>query len=199
MARPDASAAIKLSMYDMPMSRQVIHLRMVFLVNVLCSTAISVWVGSDDIFTILAAGCIMLGGFIPLALVQLMYHDHVRSIRILGGLSQKVLARAKRAELAGESQVEFPVANSTPLLIKKYTMSTRDPEVPLYVRDLVPGPSRKYSVLWLHRAAAGTTRFRISKKVIQFHPDIRALDQRIRQNAQPPLPAAPVEAMHKRA
>ncbi|KAJ1885055.1 hypothetical protein LPJ66_010311, partial [Kickxella alabastrina] len=62
------------------MSKQVRHLRMVFLVNVFCSTAISLWVRLDDVYTVLAAGGIMTAGFIPLVLVQLMYRDHIRSI-----------------------------------------------------------------------------------------------------------------------
>ncbi|KAJ1923234.1 hypothetical protein GGH92_001721 [Coemansia sp. RSA 2673] len=171
-------------MYDFPLTKPIIHLRRVFVINMVFSTSFSLWVGTDDIFTVFAAGLIMLGGFIPVALAHLAYHDHVRSIKILGGLSQKVLARAKKAELAGESQVEYPVTNNTPLLIKRFAMSTRDPEVPLYVRDLVPGPSRRLSVSWLYKSASGTTKFRLSKKVIKHHPDIRALDERIRKNAQ---------------
>ncbi|KAJ2815998.1 hypothetical protein GGI24_005863 [Coemansia furcata] len=148
------------------------------------STSFSLWVGTDDIFTVFAAGMIMLGGFIPIALAHLAYRDHVRSIQILGGLSQKVLARAKKAELAGESQIEYPVTNNTPLLIKRFSVSARDPEVPLYVRDLVPGPSRRLSVLWLYKSTSGMVKFRVSKKAVKHHPDIRALDERIRKNAQ---------------
>ncbi|KAJ2068150.1 hypothetical protein GGI08_001026 [Coemansia sp. S2] len=184
VSQPDADAAVKLAMYDFPLTKPIIHLRRVFVINMVFSTSFSLWVGTDDIFTVFAAGLIMLGGFIPVALAHLAYHDHVRSIKILGGLSQKVLARAKKAELAGESQVEYPVTNNTPLLIKRFAMSTRDPEVPLYVRDLVPGPSRRLSVSWLYKSASGTTKFRLSKKVIKHHPDIRALDERIRKNAQ---------------
>ncbi|KAJ2811486.1 hypothetical protein H4S07_002038 [Coemansia furcata] len=184
LSQPDANATVKLSMYDFPLTRPIIHLRRVFVVNMVFSTSFSLWVGTDDIFTVFAAGMIMLGGFIPIALAHLAYRDHVRSIQILGGLSQKVLARAKKAELAGESQIEYPVTNNTPLLIKRFSVSARDPEVPLYVRDLVPGPSRRLSVLWLYKSASGMVKFRVSKKAVKHHPDIRALDERIRKNAQ---------------
>ncbi|KAJ2744812.1 hypothetical protein GGI20_002665 [Coemansia sp. BCRC 34301] len=183
-AQPDANAAVKLPMYDFPLTKPIIHLRRVFVVNMMFSTSFSLWVGTDDMFTVFAAGIIMLGGLIPVALAHLAYRDHVRSVRILGGLSKKALARAKKAELAGESQVEYPVLSNTPLLIKRFSMSARDPEVPLYVRDLVPGPSRRLSVLWLYKSASGIVKFRLSKKVIKHHPDMRALDERIRQNAQ---------------
>ncbi|KAI7832069.1 hypothetical protein BX661DRAFT_179742 [Kickxella alabastrina] len=183
--QPDASIPIKLPMYDMPMSKQVRHLRMVFLVNVFCSTAISLWVRLDDVYTVLAAGGIMTAGFIPLVLVQLMYRDHIRSIRILGNLSKKALQQVRRAEASGESQIEFPVTNDTPLLIEKFSLTGSDPKTPVYVRDLRPGPSRKHSVQWVYRPEFGLpTRFRISKKVIQFHPDVRALDTLIRENAE---------------
>ncbi|KAJ2331361.1 hypothetical protein GGI00_003283, partial [Coemansia sp. RSA 2681] len=195
-SQPDADAAVKLPMYDFPLTRPIIHLRRVFVVNMVFSTSFSLWVGTDDLFTVFAAGIIMLGGFIPVALAHLAYRDHVRSIRILGGLSKKVLTRAKKAELAGKSQIEYPVTDSTPLLIKRFALNARDPEVPLYVRDLAPGPSRRLSVLWLYKSASGTVKFRLSKKVIKHHPDIRALDERIRRNAQlPPRPYAPARQL----
>ncbi|KAJ2893149.1 hypothetical protein IWW38_002960, partial [Coemansia aciculifera] len=187
-AQPDANAAVKLPMYDFPLAKSIVHLRRIFVVNTVFSTSFCLWVGTDDLFSIFAAGLIMLGGVIPMAVVHSAYRSHVRSIRILGGLSKKSLKRAKKAELAGTSQIEYPVTNSTPLLIKTFSISARDPEVPLYVRDLVPGPSRRLSVLWLYKTAAGTTQFRLSKKVIKHHPDVRALDERIRQNAESSSP-----------
>ncbi|KAJ2489637.1 hypothetical protein IWW37_003848 [Coemansia sp. RSA 2050] len=182
-SQPDANATVKLPMYDFPLTKPIVYLRRVFVANAVFSTSFSVWVGTDDIFSVFAAGILLLGGFIPLALAHLAYRDHVRSVRILGGLSQKVLARAKKAELAGKSQIEYPVTNDTPLLIKRFSLNTSDPEVPLYVRDLVPGPSRRLSIMWLYRSASGMEKFRLSKKVIKYHPDMRALDERIRQNA----------------
>ncbi|KAJ1964368.1 hypothetical protein GGI12_001481 [Dipsacomyces acuminosporus] len=182
--QPDTDVQTKLPMYDMPMSKQIRHLRMVFLVNVFCSTALSLWVRTDDIYTVLAAGAIMMAGFIPLAFVQLLYRDHIKSIRILGNLNRRLLAQTRKAEAEGKSQIEFPVTNDTPLLITKFSLTGRDPETPLYARDLVPGPSRKYSVQWRYKTPLHTTGFRISKKIIQYHPDIRALDQLVRENAQ---------------
>ncbi|KAJ1944756.1 coq1 putative hexaprenyl diphosphate synthase [Linderina macrospora] len=176
---PDPKTEIKLPMYDMPMFKQIRHLRMVFLVNVFCSTALSLWVRTDDIYTVLAAGAIMAAGFIPLAFVQLMYYDHIKSVRILGAMSRKQLNLKK--SLGPDSQIEFPVVNETPLLITKYSLSGSDPSTPLYVRDLVPGTDRKRSVQWLIRGT--NIGFRVSKKVIQYHPDMRALDQLIRANA----------------
>ncbi|ORX72435.1 AAA-domain-containing protein [Linderina pennispora] len=146
---PDPKNEIKLPMYDMPMFKQIRHLRMVFLVNVFCSTALSLWVRTDDIYTVLAAGAIMAAGFIPLAFVQLMYYDHVKSIRILGALTRKQLNMKKA--LGPDSQIEFPVVSETPLLITRYSLSGSDPSTPVYARDLVPGTERKRSVQWLIR------------------------------------------------
>ncbi|KAJ1826240.1 hypothetical protein LPJ56_002278 [Coemansia sp. RSA 2599] len=183
--KPDTSVQTRLPMYDMPMSKQVRNLRMVFLVNVFCSTAISLWVRLDDVYTVLAAGAIMTAGFIPLALVQLMYRDHIRSIRILGNINRGVLQRLRKSDPENKSQIEFPVTNDTPLLVEKFSLTGSDPKTPLYVRDLTPGPSRKYSVQWLYKPEYGKqVRFRVSKKVIQYHPDIRALDALIRENAE---------------
>ncbi|KAJ2232041.1 hypothetical protein IWW45_005259 [Coemansia sp. RSA 485] len=181
---PDANVQIRLPMYDMPMSKQVRNLRMVFLVNVFCSTAISLWVRLDDVYTVLAAGAIMTAGFIPLVLVQLMYRDHIRSIRILGNINRGAMQRLRRSDPDNKSQIEFPVTNDTPLLLEKFSLTGSDPKTPLYVRDLTPGPSRKYSVQWLYKPEYGRQiRFRVSKKVIQYHPDVRALDALIRENA----------------
>ncbi|KAJ1647015.1 hypothetical protein LPJ64_001543 [Coemansia asiatica] len=183
--QPDTSAQTRLPMYDMPMSKQVRNLRMVFLVNVFCSTAISLWVRLDDIYTVFAAGAIMTAGFIPLALVQLMYRDHIRSIRILGNINKGVLQRLRRSDPENKSQIEYPVTNDTPLLLEKFSLTGSDPKTPLYVRDLTPGPSRKYSVQWLYKPEYGRqVGFRVSKKVIQYHPDVRALDALIRENAE---------------
>ncbi|KAJ2780426.1 hypothetical protein GGI15_003543 [Coemansia interrupta] len=182
LAPPNTSHPTKLPFYDMPMSKQVRHLRMVFLVNVFCSTAISLWVRLDDVYTVLAAGGIMTAGFIPLALVQLMYRDHIRSIRILGPLSKKAQQMQRKADPS--SQIEYPVSNDTPLLIEKFSLTGSDPKTPLYVGDLRPGEERRYSVQWVYQPEGGRkVRFRVAKKVIQFHPDVRALDQIIRQNA----------------
>ncbi|KAJ2696793.1 hypothetical protein H4218_004374 [Coemansia sp. IMI 209128] len=182
-SQPDANATIKLPMYDFPLTKPIVYLRRVFVANAIFTTSFSIWVGREDIYAVLAAGVLLIGGFIPVALAQLTYRDHVRNVRILGGLSQKVLARAKQAARAGKSQVEYPLTNDTPLLIKRFSLNTSDPEDPLYVRDLVPGPSRRFSVMWLYRSASGMEKFRLSKKVIKHHPDMRALDERIRQNA----------------
>ncbi|KAJ2777248.1 hypothetical protein H4R18_005245 [Coemansia javaensis] len=171
-------------MYDMPMAKQVRSLRLVFVVNFFCSSAISLWVRGDDIYTVLAACGMVAAGFIPMAFAHLFYRNHVKAIRILGGLSRRALARARRAERDGTSQVEFPVASTTPLLVTKFGLAGRDPQIPLYVRDLLPGPDRRYSVQWLYPTPAGIQRFRVSKKVIQYHPDVRALDALIRANAQ---------------
>ncbi|KAJ1726449.1 hypothetical protein LPJ61_005176, partial [Coemansia biformis] len=182
-AQPSTDVEVKLPMYDMPMWRQVRNLRFIFLVNVFCSTAVSLWVRGDDIYTVLVACAMMAAGFIPLAFVQLMYFNHVKSIRILGTLGKRALSKARRAERAGTSQIEFPVSKDTPLLVTKFSLTGRDPQTPLFVRDLVPGPERKYSVQWLYRSPSGVQRFRVSKKVIQYHPDVRALDALIRKNA----------------
>ncbi|KAI8322676.1 hypothetical protein GQ54DRAFT_142614 [Martensiomyces pterosporus] len=184
IVQPDTNVPTKLPMYDMPMSKQIRHLRMVFLVNVFCSTALSLWVRTDDIYTVLAAGAIMMAGFIPLAFVQLLYRDHIKSIRILGHLNKRLVARSRKAEASGESQVEFPVTSDTPLLITKFSLTGRDPETPVYVRDLTPGPSRKYSIQWQCKTPMRTVSFRVSKKIIQYHPDVRALDKLIRENAE---------------
>ncbi|KAJ2615862.1 hypothetical protein H4S08_001056 [Coemansia sp. RSA 1365] len=122
-------------------------------------------------------------GFIPLALVNVMYGSHIRCIRILGGINRRLLKKARKEEKSGKSQIEFPVENNTPLLIQKFSVFPLDPTIPLYVRDLEPGPSRKYSVQWMYKGRTKTEVFRISKKVIQFHPDVRALDMLIRKNA----------------
>ncbi|ORX63395.1 hypothetical protein DL89DRAFT_310272 [Linderina pennispora] len=121
----------------------------------------------------------MAAGFIPLAFVQLMYYDHVKSIRILGALTRKQLNMKKA--LGPDSQIEFPAVSETPLLITRYSLSGSDPSTPVYARDLVPGTERKRSVQWLIRDT--NIGFRVSKKVIQYHPDMRALDQLIRANA----------------
>ncbi|KAJ2774356.1 hypothetical protein IWQ57_000859 [Coemansia nantahalensis] len=190
--QPSADANVKLPMYDMPMWRQVRNLRFVFLVNVFCSTAVSLWVQGDDIYTVLVACGMMAAGFIPLAFIQLMYNSHVKSIRILGSLNKRAVARARKAERAGTSQIEFPVNRDTPLLVTRFSLTATDPQTPLFVRDLAAGPSRKYSVLWLYRSPAGLLhRFRVSKKIIQYHPDIRALDELIRKNT--PQPARPTD------
>ncbi|KAJ2425372.1 hypothetical protein GGF41_002446, partial [Coemansia sp. RSA 2531] len=76
VSQPDADAAVKLAMYDFPLTKPIIHLRRVFVINMVFSTSFSLWVGTDDIFTVFAAGLIMLGGFIPVALAHLAYHDH---------------------------------------------------------------------------------------------------------------------------
>lgn len=168
-------------MYDMPMSRQIRHLRLVFLANVFCSTAISGWTGTSDPYTLLAAGGIMCAGFIPFALVQTLYHNHIHSIRILQPLDLKAIARAqKRADKRGESHIEYPVARDTPLLIKRFSVTTRDPETPLYVRELRRGPPRKRSVQWQYHLGGKIQTFRVSKKVLQYHPDMRALDSLIK-------------------
>ncbi|KAJ1752414.1 hypothetical protein LPJ78_001977 [Coemansia sp. RSA 989] len=181
--QPSKDADIKLPMYDMPMKRQVSNLRMVFVVNVFCSTAVSLWVRTEDVFTLLIAASMVIVGFLPLATIQTIYRNHIRSIRILGEINKRVLAKARRAEGAGLSQVEYPVTSNTPLLIKKFSLTGSDPETPLFVRDLEPGPTRRYSISWLYRNGPFTTRFRISKKIIQYHPDLRALDALIRKNA----------------
>ncbi|KAJ2396720.1 hypothetical protein GGI05_000995 [Coemansia sp. RSA 2603] len=182
MPTPDIAHPTKLPFYDMPMSKQVRHLRMVFLVNVFCSTAISLWVRLEDVYTVLAAGGIMTAGFIPLALIQLIYRDHIRSIRILGPLSKRAQILQRKAD--PESQIEYPLSNDTPLLIEKFSLTGSDPKTPLYVGDLRPDEDRKYSVQWVYEPEGGRkVKFRVSKKVIQFHPDVRALDQIIRQNA----------------
>ncbi|KAJ2356904.1 hypothetical protein GGF43_001780, partial [Coemansia sp. RSA 2618] len=182
-SQPATDVDVKLPMYDMPMSKSVRNLRVVFLINVFFSTAMSLWVRTEDPFTILLAGAMIFVGFLPLASIQVIYYDHVRSIRILGEINKRLLAKARKREAAGISQVEFPVTNDTPLLIEKFSLTGRDPKTPLFVRDLEPGPLRKYSNVWLYKTESGTTAFRISKKIIQLHPDVRALDELINKNA----------------
>ncbi|KAJ2723387.1 hypothetical protein GGI07_002662 [Coemansia sp. Benny D115] len=183
-AVPDLSGSIRLPLYDMPMSKNVRHLRMVFLVNMFCSTAISLWVRTEDVYTLLAAAAIMTAGFIPLAIIQILYGQHIRSIRILNNLNKRDMMLAKRDEALGISQVEYPVNNETPLLIEQFSLFGRDPKTAVYVHDLTPGPSRRYSISWKYKPQYGSpVTFRVSKKIVQFHPDIRALDTLIRENA----------------
>ncbi|KAI9500603.1 hypothetical protein BX070DRAFT_254835 [Coemansia spiralis] len=178
----------QLPMYDMPLAKQVRHLRMFFLVNFIGSLTISLWVQTEDAYTLLAAFGIVLAGFIPLVYVQLTYHNHIRSIRILGNLTKKQIRILTGPQIASRSQIEYPVFSDTPLAIKKFTVTTRDPVLKLFAGDLKPGPSRRYSVQWLYDSpAGGVCSFRVSKKVIQYHPDIRALDKLIRKNAEQTL------------
>ncbi|KAJ2157649.1 hypothetical protein GGF46_004351 [Coemansia sp. RSA 552] len=169
-------------MYEMPLLKQVRHLRMAFLVNVFCSTALSLWVRVSDIYTMLIAGAIVTAGFLPLGVIQIFYYNHIRKIRILGGLTNRMLKTARKAEAAGLSQVQFPVRTNMTLEIEKFSLTGSDPKTILDVSDLVPGPDRKYSIQWLYRSGRKVTKFRVSKRIIQFHPDLRGLDTLIRKN-----------------
>ncbi|KAJ2728638.1 hypothetical protein H4S00_000876 [Coemansia sp. D1744] len=182
-AQPTLSGNVKLPMYDMPMKKQVGRLRIVFIFNLVFSTAMSIYVGTEDMYTILVAGAMVVAGFMPLACIQAVYFNHVRSIRILGEINKRLLAKTRKRVNAGISQVEYPVTNDTPLLIEKFSLLGLDPKTPLYARDLEPGPLRKYSSVWLYKTKSGTKKFRVSKKVIQWHPDVQALDALVKKNA----------------
>ncbi|KAJ1841411.1 hypothetical protein LPJ70_004229 [Coemansia sp. RSA 2708] len=170
-------------MYDMPMSKQIRGLRLVFLVNIICCSAVGLWVRTEDIYTLLMAGSVVVAGALPLVFFQAFYRNHIRSIRILGEMNKKLVAKARRAMRNGTSQVEYPVNNDTPLVVETFSLLGMDKKTPLFVRDLQPGPSRSRSVSWLYETLSGTKKFRISKRIIEFHPDVRALDALIRQNA----------------
>ncbi|KAJ1858707.1 hypothetical protein GGH12_000266 [Coemansia sp. RSA 1822] len=181
--QPTLIGNVKLPMYDMPMKKQVSRLRIVFVFNLVFSTAMSIYVGTEDMYTILVAGAMVVAGFMPLACIQAVYFNHVRSIRILGEINKRLLAKTRKRVNAGVSQVEYPVTNDTPLLIEKFSLLGLDPKTPLYARDLEPGPLRKYSSVWHYKTKSGTKKFRVSKKVIQWHPDVQALDALIKKNA----------------
>ncbi|KAJ1834458.1 hypothetical protein LPJ63_001943 [Coemansia sp. RSA 2711] len=180
---PSIDADVKHPMYDMPMSKQIRGLRLVFLVNIICCSAVGLWVRTEDIYTLLMAGSVVVAGALPLLFFQAFYRNHIRSIRILGEMNKKLVAKARRAMRNGTSQVEYPVNNDTPLVVETFSLLGMDKKTPLFVRDLQPGPSRSRSVSWLYETLSGTKKFRISKRIIEFHPDVRALDALIRQNA----------------
>ncbi|KAJ2514110.1 hypothetical protein H4217_005942 [Coemansia sp. RSA 1939] len=171
---------IKHPMYDMPLLVQIKWIRRFFAVNILCAAMLATWVYHEDMYTLLVASAICLGGFIPMACVQIMYHNHVRTIRIIGKLSTKQLSIMRNPSKFGDPHLEYPVLRETPLEIQKYNFFATDPVYKVFVRDLKPGKIRKFSLAWICDTPKGPQVMRISTKIPIYHSDVKLMDSIIR-------------------
>ncbi|KAJ2565827.1 hypothetical protein IW140_005169 [Coemansia sp. RSA 1813] len=115
----------------------------------------------------------------------IFYRAHIRNIHMLGKFSKKQLRIMRNPAKYGNSEVEYPVLSDTPLAIQKFSFTARDPKFNILARDIQPGPTRRFSVSWFYNSPDGKVeKFRISKRILQHHPDLRALDTLVRNNAQ---------------